>query len=361
MEALIQKYKDYIIQVSTPYGSGSGFYIKGHNLIATNRHVIQGCSEVVIRGEHLNKTMAKVLFTDSIHDIALLECPSMPSNDGAEISNERVVAGQSIIAIGHPLGLKYTATKGIVSKEERIFNNIKYIQIDAAINPGNSGGPLINDEGKVVGINTFIIQNGESLGFAVPAQYLNEVVTEYKALNNEVAIRCSSCSKILTKAQIENEYCPNCGNKIDLKQFTPEPYRPVGIAKTIENILNTLQKNVELSRVGQTAWDIEEGSALIKITYDVNSKFLYSDVVLCSLPKDNIAALYEYLLKENYNLENISFSIYNQNIILGCVVYEDDLDESTGIKLFKNLFEKADYYDDLLINQFNALPIERDE
>jgi len=360
MEELIKKYKDIIIQISTPYGSGSGFYVKEHNLIVTNRHVILGCSEVVIRGEHLEKKLAKVLFSDSMHDIALLEVPEGIEMPGAQLNPDTVSAGETIIAIGHPLGLKYTATQGIVSKEERVFNGVKYIQIDAAINPGNSGGPLINEDGKVVGINTFIFRDGESLGFAVPVKYLEDAFSEYISHKGELAIRCRSCSKVMEVKNIQGGYCANCGNKIDEKEYNPDPYRPVGVSKMIEDILTKIGKNVALARIGQSSWDIEEGSALIRITYDNKTGFIFNDAMLCSLPKDNISDLYEFLLKENFHLDNIGFSVFNQNIVIGLVIYDEDINEETGTELYKLLFQKADDYDDILINRFQAQPIERD-
>lgn len=360
MEELIKKFKDIIIQISTPYGSGSGFYLKDKNLIVTNRHVIQGCMEVAINGQHFKKTIAKVLYTDAMHDIALLEVPEEISMPGAELDTDHVNAGEKIIAIGHPLGLKYTATQGIVSKDERIFNGVKYIQIDAAINPGNSGGPLINENGKVVGINTFIIKDGESLGFAVPVQYLEDALNEYAEFKGEFAIRCRSCSKVLKVTQIEGGYCNNCGNKIEEKEYKPDPYRPVGVAKTIEDILTKIGKDVRLARIGMNAWDVEEGSALIKITYNNQNGFIYNDTMLCTLPKENIGELYDFLLKENYHLDNIGFSVFNQNIILGLIIYDEDLNEETAYGLYKQLIEKADYYDDILIEKFQAQPIEND-
>ena len=84
--------------------------------------------------------------------------------------------GEVVVAIGHPFGLNYTATQGVISKVDRIRDGVKYIQIDAAINPGNSGGPLVNKEGEVIGINSFIIRGGDNLGFALPVSYLKEAL-----------------------------------------------------------------------------------------------------------------------------------------------------------------------------------------
>jgi len=76
--------------------------------------------------------------------------------------------GDAVVAIGHPFGLNYTATQGVISKVDRIREGLKYIQIDAAINPGNSGGPLVNMSGEIIGVNSFIIR-GE-ITWALPCR-----------------------------------------------------------------------------------------------------------------------------------------------------------------------------------------------
>ena len=354
MKEIINNYKDIIVQIHTPGGSGSGFIVKDKNLIVTNRHVIFGNERVVVRGENFVKTMAEVIYTDPLNDIAFLRVPDGYEQSGhVPISNQKVEAGERIIAIGHPMGLRFTATQGIVSKAERKFNNVDYIQVDAAINPGNSGGPLINESGEVVGVNTFIYRDGESLGFALPSVTLNEILNEFSAkINNERASKCSSCTNILTRPTLQDGYCPHCGNQFDVKEFESTPYQPEGISYTIENILTGIGKNVELSRVGKTAWDVESGSALVKISYNANNRFIYCDATLGCLPKDNIGKLYEFLLRENYALESLTLSVDRQNIVLGTIVYSDDLNEETGKIILEDLFKKADHYDHLLAEQY---------
>ncbi len=355
MKDIINDYKDVIVQINTPTSSGSGFIIKDQNLIVTNRHVISGNQEVVIRGEKLKKTLAKVVYTDALNDIAFLRIPdNYDTSRSITISNQLVNAGDPIIAIGHPLGLRFTATQGIISKSDRKFNNVDYIQVDAAINPGNSGGPLINSEGHVVGVNTFIYRDGESLGFALPSVTLNEILREYSDQpQNERASKCPSCSNLLTETTLQDGYCPHCGNKFDDKEFKSIDYMPEGVSKTMEDILVSIGKDVKLARVGKSGWDIEEGSALIKITHNLKNKFIYCDAILGSLPKQNIGNLYAYMLKENYALESLSFSVSGQNIILNTVIFDLDLNAETGKEILGELFKKADDYDNYLADTYN--------
>ena len=103
--------------------------------------------------------------------------------------------GDRVLAIGHPYGLNYTATQGVISKVDRIREGLKFIQIDAAINPGNSGGPLVNSEGQVIGVNSFIIRGGDNLGFALPVNYLERSVVYFiMPIRGQASTRCFSCS-----------------------------------------------------------------------------------------------------------------------------------------------------------------------
>ena len=361
-QEIINSYQKTIIQIATPHGTGTGFYLAEYNVIVTNNHVIQGNSEAVISGKLFQKILSPVFFNDPKYDLAFIkppegvEMPSVPLT-----KNHGINDGEEVIAIGHPYGLNYTATEGIVSKANRLHNGLNYIQIDAAINPGNSGGPLVNQKGEVVGVNTFIIAGGDNLGFALPVSYLLESLDEYKQFYGKSAIRCPSCTNIVTEETIEEGYCPNCGAKIEIPKLKKDDeYKPTGAPAIIEQILTGLGKDVKLSRRGPYSWEIEEGSAKIYINYQENG-FIVGDAVISRLPKQNIGPLYEFMLKENYDLERIMFSINNQDIILSTLIFDQYLTLDTGIETFSNLFKKADYYDNYLVETYGALPRVADE
>lgn len=354
---IIDTFQTVIIQIASPHGTGTGFYLKDYNLIITNNHVVAGNAEVVISGKLFEKILAPVYFTDPKFDLAFIRVPEGAALPDIKLDTTHPVHdGDRVVAIGHPYGLNYTATEGIVSKANRMQNNINYIQIDAAINPGNSGGPLVNMEGEVIGVNTFIIQGGDNLGFALPVNYLIESLEEYKPYFGKTAVRCQSCMNIVTEETIDDKYCPNCGAQISIPKLNPqEEYKPTGASATVETILEQLGKDVKLSRRGPYRWEIDEGSSKIFINYNQNG-FIVGDAVVCRLPKTNIAPLYEFLLKENYQLESLIFSILNQDVILSCLIYDYYMTYETGVEIFKNLFSKADYYDNLLVDSFGALP-----
>lgn len=170
-------------------GSGSGIIYKKENgkaYVVTNAHVVEGAKEVevVLDGDEDDQTKAKVLGTDSLTDLAVLEIDGKNIDTVANIgSSSDMKVGETVVAIGNPLGMDFanTVTKGIISGLNRsisIDTNgdgqpdwiTEVIQTDAAINPGNSGGALVNTKGEVVGINSMKIarQEVEGIGFAIP-------------------------------------------------------------------------------------------------------------------------------------------------------------------------------------------------
>ena len=171
MRDIIELYRGVIIQIATPYSTGTGFYLKEPNVIVTNDHVVRDNRKVVVDGEKIEKQLVKVVFSDPKHDLAFLEAPEvheMPAVDLGVGKEIEVKAGDPVLAIGHPFGLKFISTQGIISNTLHEQNDLNYWLHDAALNPGNSGGPLVNSDGHVIGVNTFIVKDGNTIGFALP-------------------------------------------------------------------------------------------------------------------------------------------------------------------------------------------------
>jgi serine protease Do len=360
MQDIIERYQNTIVQIATKTGTGTGFYLCDYDLIITNDHVVKDNRKVTVKARTFDKKLADVVFTDEKYDLAFLMPPvSMTDFPELKLGNyELLNNGDTVLAIGHPYGLNYTATQGVISRLNRVQQGLKYIQIDAAINPGNSGGPLVNTLGEVVGVNTFIIKGGDNLGFALPIIYLKEALDQYKEIRGQVAIRCPSCSTLVTEQNLEGgKYCPNCGTEIDFPTIEDDEEAPVsGIAKTIEDILEKIGFNRELARTGQNKWEVEEGSAKIRISYNPENYFIISDAFLCQLPKTGIRDLYTYLLRENFKLKGKFFSLHEGNVVLSSLVYDLDINLEAGEAMFRDLVDKADHYDTVLIDQFNCIP-----
>lgn len=360
MIEIIEKYKNVIIQISTPHGSGTGFYLKENDLIVTNEHVVRGSAECIIDGSGFEKALTEVLYTDTMHDLAFLKPPKDHSLAAVELSNAQIKEGDAVMAIGHPYGLKYTATQGIISKAERLMNNINFIQVDAAINPGNSGGPLVSDTGHIVGVNSAKITQADNLGFALPMSYLKDSLDEFAKVKDEKAVRCGSCGNVVTKSQEEDGYCPHCGARIEIPD-TVEEYTTSGVAKEIEALIVDIGKDLKLSRRGKNSWEFDEGSATIRLYFNENSGFIIGDAHLCRLPKTNIKEIYEYLLRENNKPGGLVFSSSNQNIVLSFIIYQKYFNLETGKKTLEDLAKKADYYDHVLVDDYGALWIKEEQ
>ena len=164
---------------------GSGFVISADGYIVTNNHVIDNADEVKVQfKDNETPVKAKIIGRDPETDLALLKVEGKSNLPYLEFGDSsKLKVGAWVLAIGNPFGLENTVTLGIVSAKGRIigagpFDN--FIQTDASINPGNSGGPLIDLDGKVVGINTAIVASGQGIGFAIPSDMAKNVISQLR-------------------------------------------------------------------------------------------------------------------------------------------------------------------------------------
>jgi len=181
---------DFFMEVQPREGTGSGIIVDStRGIILTNLHVIQNAHKIQILLASGEISSARLLGYDREFDIAVLQLLQPPSVLTALSfgDSSRVEVGQRVLAIGNPFGLNRSLTTGIISSLDRSVKNPNglimrgLIQTDAAINPGNSGGPLLDTDGRLVGINTAILsQSGDSagIGFAVPINQIKRVLPE---------------------------------------------------------------------------------------------------------------------------------------------------------------------------------------
>ncbi|MBI3359150.1 MAG: Do family serine endopeptidase [Nitrospirae bacterium] len=166
-----------------PPGSGSGVIIDKKGFIVTNNHVVGDAEEMEVRLSDKSKFTGKVIGKDPDTDLALVKIDSEKDFPFVPLADsKKVKVGQWVMAVGNPFGLDRTVTVGIVSGLGRENINLSryedFIQTDASINPGNSGGPLFNVQGEVIGINTAIINIAQGIGFAIPSNMVQAVISQ---------------------------------------------------------------------------------------------------------------------------------------------------------------------------------------
>src|SRR5881296_2625495 len=163
--------------------TGSGVLVDPKGYILTNNHVIENAQDIIVRLSDQRKFTARLVGRDPKTDLAVLKVDAPAALPAAELGDsDHLRVGQWAIAIGNPFGLDRTVTVGIISATARTRVGVtqydNFIQTDASINPGNSGGPLLNLDGKVIGINTAIVATGQGIGFSIPINQARDVMQQ---------------------------------------------------------------------------------------------------------------------------------------------------------------------------------------
>jgi serine protease Do len=163
---------------------GSGVIIDKDGQVLTNAHVVDGAASLTITLDSGSKVPARVVGLDTVLDVALVRVETGTPLPAARLGDSSITkVGDEVVAIGNPIGLDQTMTRGIVSGLNRVLPGVSdeaMIQTDAPINPGNSGGPLVDRCGQVIGINTLISEDAQSIGFAVPINAAKGVLRELR-------------------------------------------------------------------------------------------------------------------------------------------------------------------------------------
>ncbi len=198
-----------VVKVETPGGQGTGIVVSAGTIL-TNAHVVAHESAVALIDEAGNKREGTVVWRDRLLDLSVIRAADAPWPPIAVGDISKLREGDEVIALGHPLGFSFTVTRGIVSARSREFDGKVFIQTDAAISPGNSGGPLLDQNGCVIGINTFIIRGGNALNFAIPIDRAMAAAGPVLSGQQQTpaGVRCHIC---LAAIGAEVVYCLACG------------------------------------------------------------------------------------------------------------------------------------------------------
>ncbi len=177
---LVAQLGEAVVQVRTPGGLGSGFFINDEGYLITNFHVIEGETQIAVEVYHQRNgqlerrvyKQVRIVAMNKFQDLTLLKVDDKDAPKFVSVplgDSDALAVGERVFAIGSPLGLERTVTEGIVSTKTRQYQGQLYIQTTAQINPGNSGGPLFNLKGEVTGVTNMKVF-GEGLGFAIPVE-----------------------------------------------------------------------------------------------------------------------------------------------------------------------------------------------
>ena len=241
---------------------GSGFIVAANGVVVTNAHVIEGASRILVTTADGRELEADVLGSDRDADLAVLKVEAEDLSAVSLGSSSDLLIGETVLALGNPLGLANTVTTGVLSARgrtvpgengERLFTD--FLQTDASINPGNSGGPLVNLDGEVIGINTAIVAGAEGIGFAIPADRANRIVDDL--------LRFGSLQPIWTGLRLHT--------------LTDELARRLDLTVSEGVLVESVYPNSPGERAGFRQWDVltDLGGAEVATREDVTTA-LYS-------------------------------------------------------------------------------------
>jgi serine protease Do len=197
VKEVVAKFGEAVISIETPSGKGSGFLVNDTGYAITNAHVIQGETRISailyqnIPGGGLARRRiedVEIVALNPFFDLALIKLPLPADLKPSHVilgTGDDVNTGDSVFAVGNPLGLERTVTQGIVSNRSRNLEGQLYLQTDTAINPGNSGGPLFNHRGEVIGVTSrgARADMADNLGFAIPVGYVKDFLRHREAFS----------------------------------------------------------------------------------------------------------------------------------------------------------------------------------
>jgi S1-C subfamily serine protease/HSP20 family molecular chaperone IbpA len=192
-----QFFDNYIAHQAVKLKSvGSGVVLDREGLIITNAHVVNMASNIYVLLKDGTSVRGKVMYEDRQNDLAVIKIDPPKPLTAVRLGNaDDIMIGETVIAIGNPLGLENTVTSGIISGKHRRLSSFRggpifddLLQLDAPINPGNSGGALLNLDGDLIGINVAVVQDAQNIGFAIPVDKVKDIMEAYNR-NKDLAVK----------------------------------------------------------------------------------------------------------------------------------------------------------------------------
>lgn len=178
---IIHECRNYVPIIEGVNHVGAGLLVSRDGLIITNAHVVDGMGTLMVSLHDGTRAKGIMIHRDERADLAVVRAAVHTSRHFAlpDRLADGYDAGDEVLAIGHPRGLAFTSTTGIVSEGRRFLPSGRFVQTDVAMNPGNSGGPLLDARGNLVGINTEMRTDSQGLGFAIPGVHVGEYLRDF--------------------------------------------------------------------------------------------------------------------------------------------------------------------------------------
>lgn len=348
------RYQNILVQVATPTSVGMGFLLSKWNVIVTCEHIVRGNECVVLQSQQ-RKGLAKVLYLDNVLDIAFLEMPKGWETEELEIATLSNIDTEIPVWIAAVPESQEKVIETELTDTIEQTNKITYLELDILVVSDQSGCPILDNQNRILGINSAMYSINDTFAFALASDYIVQALIHFykkrQQFNNQVITKCFDCQSLVAESELKDEKCPSCDSYLSIEI---DDYEPEGIARTIEKLLEQTGYNIALTRKGPNSWEVDRGSATIHIIYNETNGYIVGDAILCRLSEEPSKELYQYLLQQNYQLKGLNFSTKGLDIVLSVLIFERDLNMETGSILFQNLFERADYYDNVLVEEFGA-------
>ena len=339
------------VQIATPYSTGTGFWWKDAGLYVTCEHIVRDNREVVIQHSDAERCLAKVLFTDMLNDVAFLRTDEKEIRENGHLTTATLTAGLPLTALGFTPNTHLKRENLRLLSPDFRYEGRDYLLLDTETDSDFTGGPLLNAAGEICGINIGFLAE-EDYQLALSAEQIRQIHSDYLSGGGAVGTRCINCGRLAFAGQGNGKICLGCLDYLVLPDQAKE-YRPHGIGYTIERLIQKTGHDPRLSRRGPNNWQILQGSARVNISYYEKNGLITGDAHLCLLPPDDTKIL-QFLLRENHKSEGLTFSVDKRDIILSLLIHDRYLNVESGVRLFRHLFEQADYYDNILVEEFGA-------
>ena len=215
---------------------GSGFVWSSDGIIVTNNHVVEGASRITVNFNDGKQVPARLIGVDPDSDLAVLRVEGKGFTAAPIGTSGDLMIGETVVAVGNPFGLSGTVTTGVLSalgrsvpSETQGRTYTDFIQTDASINPGNSGGPLLNIEGKVIGINVAIYAQAQGIGFAIPVDRARKVIQDLLRYGEVHSAWIGAVTATLTPEEAQRRGHERQSGALVVRVFPGSPAERAGI------------------------------------------------------------------------------------------------------------------------------------